>query len=83
MPSSSHGRSPRLSSPPGTRATTGAPLVPRWVPGGEESLGDLPWMLLGIHSARLDIGTRDLQLDEALGLNCTWYADILLTLTEA
>jgi hypothetical protein len=38
-------------------------------------------MLLGIHSARLDVG-RDLKLDEALGLNCAWYADILLTLTE-
>jgi S1-C subfamily serine protease len=64
------------------RGTSGAPVVAR-VPGGEQALGDLPWMLLGIHSARLDIGTRDLQLDEALGLNCTWYADILLTLTEA
>lgn len=42
----------------------------------------LPWMLLGVHSARLDVGTRDLELDEALGLNCAWYADILLTLTE-
>ena len=27
-------------------------------------------------------GTRDPKLDEALGLNCAWYADILLTLTE-
>jgi len=44
--------------------------------------GDLPWILLGVHSARLDLGTRDLQLDEALGLNCSWYADILLILTE-
>ena len=26
--------------------------------------------------------TRDLELDEALGLNCAWYADILMTLTE-
>lgn len=32
--------------------------------------GDLPWILLGVHSARLDVGTRDLELDEALGLNC-------------
>jgi hypothetical protein len=24
---------------------------------------------------------RDLELDEALGLNCAWYADILMTLT--
>jgi hypothetical protein len=41
----------------------------------------LPWTLLGVHSARLDIGNRDLDLDESLGLNCAWYADILLTLT--
>jgi len=25
---------------------------------------------------------RDLELDESLGLNCAWYADILLTLTK-
>jgi hypothetical protein len=25
--------------------------------------------------------TRDLNLDEALGLNSAWYADVLLTLT--
>ena len=31
----------------------------------------------------MDVGTRDLVLDESLGLNCAWYADILLTLTEA
>jgi hypothetical protein len=29
------------------------------------------------------VGTRDLKLDEALGLNCAWYADMILTLTEA
>jgi hypothetical protein len=49
---------------------------------GAAPKGDLPWLLLGVHSARIDIGTRDLELDEALGLNCAWYADILLTLTE-
>ncbi len=42
----------------------------------------LPWRLLGVHSARMDMGDRDLVLDESLGLNCAWYADILLTLTE-
>ena len=47
----------------------------------EPPTGDLPWLLLGVHSARLDVGTRDLKLDEALGLNCAWYADILMTLT--
>ena len=51
------------------------------MPAPTSTEGDLPWLLLGVHSARLDVGTRDLKLDEALGLNCAWYADILLTLT--
>ena len=62
------------------RGTSGAPVVMR-ASEPAAALGDLPWMLLGVHSARLDVGTRDLKLDEALGLNCAWYADILLTLT--
>jgi hypothetical protein len=63
------------------RGTSGAPVVMR---RGERdsAAGDLPWLLLGVHSSRFDVGTRDLKLDEALGLNCAWYADILLTLTE-
>jgi Trypsin-like peptidase domain len=64
------------------RGTSGAPVVMRVSTPGP-AWGDLPWMLLGVHSARLDVGTRDLQLDEALGLNCAWYADILLALTDA
>ena len=64
------------------RGTSGAPVVMRTAEA-DDLPGDLPWKLLGVHSARLDIDTRDLQLDEALGLNCAWYADILLTLTEA
>jgi trypsin-like peptidase len=63
------------------RGTSGAPVVMR-ARGLEQELADLPWMLLGVHSSRMDVGTRDLKLDEALGLNCAWYADILLTLTE-
>ena len=39
------------------------------------------WLLLGIHAARLDIGPRDRSMDEKLGLNSAWFADILLTLT--
>jgi hypothetical protein len=35
-----------------------------------------------VHSARLDVGGREEEADEALGLNCAWYADILTTLTE-
>jgi hypothetical protein len=67
------------------RGISGAPVVMRLAPQTSAAEGmddDLPWTLLGIHSARLDVGTRNLQLDEALGLNCSWYADILLTLTE-
>ncbi len=63
------------------RGTSGAPVVMR-VPDSGAALGDLPWILLGVHSARMDLGTRDVVLDEALGLNCAWYADILLTLTN-
>lgn len=63
------------------RGTSGSPVVMR-ADDDEELPGDLRWKLLGIHSARLDVGSRDMQLDEALGLNCAWYADILLTLTE-
>ena len=63
------------------RGTSGAPVVMR-VYEREPMHGDLPWILLGVHSARLDVGTRDLKIDEALGLNCAWYADILLALTE-
>lgn len=59
------------------RGTSGAAVVLRTDAPGI----DPPWRLLGIHSARLDVGTRDLQLDEALGLNVAWFADILLTLT--
>jgi S1-C subfamily serine protease len=63
------------------RGTSGAPVVMR-VTEGDPAYGDLPWMLLGVHSARLEVGSRDLNLDEALGLNCAWYSDILQTLTE-
>ena len=52
------------------------------VESGPAEQPEFHWLLLGVHSSRLDVGTRDLQLDEALGLNCAWYADILMTLTE-
>ena len=63
------------------RGTSGAPVVMR-IAEPTPNLGDLSWKILGVHSSRLDVGTRDMELDEALGLNCAWYADILLTLTE-
>jgi hypothetical protein len=63
------------------RGTSGASVVMR-AKEREPTYRDLPWILLGVHSAVIDVGTRDLNIDEALGLNCAWYADILLTLTE-
>lgn len=59
------------------RGASGAPVVMR-----DESLGDLPWQLLGVHSARLDMAGRDRAQDESLGLNCAWYADMLMALSE-
>ncbi|MCC2673725.1 MAG: hypothetical protein K0R89_1809 [Ramlibacter sp.] len=59
------------------RGASGSPVVLN-DPGGDPKL---PWKLLGIHSARLDMRTRDREADESLGLNCAWYADILKTLT--
>jgi len=63
------------------RGTSGAPVVMRATDAARVA-DDLPWILLGVHSAVFDVGTRDLDIDEALGLNCAWYADILLKLTE-
>ncbi|MNR01887.1 hypothetical protein D3C85_1177110 [compost metagenome] len=62
------------------RGSSGAPVVMR-ATGGHEA--DFPWILLGVHSSRLDDRSRDAELDEALGLNCAWYADVLLSLTQS
>ncbi|AOF86709.1 trypsin family protein [Hydrogenophaga sp. RAC07] len=62
------------------RGTSGAAVVMR-DSSPEAQSAALPWKLMGVHSARMDMGDRDLVLDESLGLNCAWYADILLTLT--
>jgi hypothetical protein len=61
------------------RGTSGAPVVMRRSGGSE---GGGPWMLLGVHSARMDMGGRDAGEDDMLGLNLAWYADILMTLTQ-
>jgi hypothetical protein len=60
------------------RGTSGAPVVMH----DPSPDAPLPWKLLGVHGSRMDMGSRDLLQDESLGLNCAWYADILLTLTE-
>lgn len=63
------------------RGSSGAPVVLR-VDLPDAALGKLPWKLLGVHSARVDVKSRDEDEDEALGLNTAWYADILMTLTK-
>jgi hypothetical protein len=63
------------------RGASGAPVVMR-IDRKQRDDRDLPWRLLGVHSSRLDVGHRDAGVDEALGLNCAWYADILMTLTQ-
>lgn len=62
------------------RGGSGSPVVTRATQRASAGL-DPPWILAGVHSTRFDV-TRDLEADEALGLNCAWYADILMTLTE-
>lgn len=59
------------------RGASGAPVVVR----DPDAQGGLPWRLIGIHSARLDMKTREQGVDDTLGLNSAWYADILETLT--
>jgi len=75
-----HGEGYFLTDARTHRGSSGAPVVMRIAEPGAD-LRDLPWRLLGVHSARLDVG-RDLEQDEALGLNTAWYADILMTLTQ-
>jgi len=60
------------------RGTSGAPVLCRRA----GPAGGSRWLLVGVHSSRMDM-TRDKAQDESLGLNCAWYADILLTLTAA
>ena len=60
------------------RGSSGAPVVQR----SAHATSRLPWRLLGVHSSRMDMSDRDLTADESLGLNCAWYADVILALTN-
>ncbi len=62
--------------------TSGAPVVIK-AAAHDTACQYLPWKLLGVHSSRLDVSTRDRQVDESLGLNVAWYADVLMTLTQS
>jgi hypothetical protein len=62
--------------------TSGSPVVIRAQPS-DTACRHLPWKLLGVHSSRLNEGTRDRQIDESLSLNVAWYADVLMSLTRS
>lgn len=62
------------------RGSSGSPVVRRRA-HHRASTSAPSWQLLGVHSTRMDMRTRDQALDESLGLNCAWYADVLPTLT--
>ena len=61
------------------RGSSGAPVLLHET----DAEGRRRWRLLGVHSSRMDMSGRDAALDESLGLNCAWYADVLMTLTQA
>ena len=63
------------------RGSSGSPVVRRRV-HDVESTSSRAWQLLGVHSTRMDMGPRDQSQDESLGLNCAWYADVLVALTS-
>jgi len=57
------------------RGTSGSPVIARISSGANGTSSDqAPWRLLGVHSSALDVSDRDLQEDEKLALNTTWYA---------
>ncbi len=60
------------------RGSSGAPVVRQHLDGDET----MPWQLLGVHASRMDMRTRDHEVDASLGLNLAWYADVLLALTD-
>lgn len=62
------------------RGSSGSPVVRRRM-RASAATSPVSWQLLGVHSTRMDMRTRDQAEDESLGLNCAWYADVLLTLT--
>ena len=62
------------------RGSSGSPVLARLEPTVP---GRPAWCLMGVHSSRMDMITRDLEQDESLGLNCAWYPDVLLALTAS
>ena len=63
------------------RGASGAPVVAR-AASRQSGREDLSWLLLGVHTSRMDVDNRDVAEDERLNLNCAWYADIIMRLTQ-
>lgn len=61
------------------RGSSGSPVL---MPVEGAGTDQPRWCLLGVHSSRMDMATRDAAQDESLGLNCAWYADVLIPLTS-
>jgi hypothetical protein len=61
------------------RGSSGSPVL---APVEGTGADPLRWCLLGVHSSRMDMASRDAAQDESLGLNCAWYADVLMLLTS-
>jgi len=62
------------------RGSSGAPVLRRRGRSAD-STSLRAWQLVGVHSMRMDMSTRDQEQDESLGLNCAWYSDVLMALT--
>ena len=62
------------------RGSSGAPVLRRRARSADATSLQA-WQLVGVHSMRMDMSTRDQQQDETLGLNCAWYPDVLKALT--
>ena len=60
------------------RGSSGSPVL---APVAHTGTDQPRWCLLGVHSSRMDMASRDAAKDESLGLNCAWYADVLMPLT--
>ena len=60
------------------RGSSGSPVL---APVAHTGTDQPRWCLLGVHSSRMDMASRDAAKDESLGLNCAWYADVLIALT--
>lgn len=61
------------------RGSSGSPVVAKIFDLATETT---PWKLLGIHSASLDVSNRDPLQDEKLGLNMSWYASLIMEMTQ-